>query len=476
MNEAKARRYAAILEIIILLSIANYYINKIILNNHIYEVSSNFNQSRQNPSTIFTAGLYGKSSKEVISGIMGQKTQGIFKQFLSFLTPIFSVYAIIFEKFKKSINGIRMMLRPIRDFFDATARRFYSIIQKFTIGITYSMHKMRNSMRRSMSGFNMMMHSLEHTRNSMQALVTSSPVKFAVKWGDRAQWVWEKGNKLGLFCFDKDTYIKLKSGEFIKIFSINVGDILEDGSEVIATQVFENKYSVYKYENIYVSGEHLVKENDNWVRVRDSKKGTPVYVKPPFLYCLSTSTGNIKIGNYLFKDYEGASGKFINKTINSVILNNLNENKDVDIDEIAYGPDYLENGFHEDTLVEMKGTSHKKIKDIKIGDMLSYYNKVLGKVTIGSRYVKFYKDHNDVLLTSNSKVFHHGVWKNIETLPDIEPEKDLVIGNAVNIVTDSNTLKVKSKSKTSYYRDYVEVCDKNVENEIENIVTRAANY
>ena len=122
MNEAKARRYAAILEIIILLSIAIYYINKIILNNHIYEVSSNFNQSRQNPSTIFTAGLYGKSSKEVISGIMGQKTQGIFKQFLSFLTPIFSVYSIIFNKFKKSINGIRMMLRPIRDFFDATAQ------------------------------------------------------------------------------------------------------------------------------------------------------------------------------------------------------------------------------------------------------------------------------------------------------------------------------------------------------------------
>ena len=90
MDEAKVKRYSAILEIIILLTIAIYYINKIIVSNHIEEVSKNFNNSRQNPATIITAGVYGKSSSEVMSGIMGQKTQGVFKSFLKFLNPIFS--------------------------------------------------------------------------------------------------------------------------------------------------------------------------------------------------------------------------------------------------------------------------------------------------------------------------------------------------------------------------------------------------
>ena len=84
MDEVFITRYAAYIEIIILVSIAISYINKLILDNHIYEESSNFQNSRQNPSKIVTAGLYGKSSSEVMTGVMGQKTEGIFKDFYRF--------------------------------------------------------------------------------------------------------------------------------------------------------------------------------------------------------------------------------------------------------------------------------------------------------------------------------------------------------------------------------------------------------
>ena len=83
---------------------------------------------------------------------------------------------------------------------------------------------------------------------------------------------------------------------------------------VITTHKFSNKYSVYKYDNIYVSGGHIVKENDSWVTVAESLKGTSVYVKPPLLYCLSTSTGEIKINDTIFKDFEGSTNKFINSS------------------------------------------------------------------------------------------------------------------------------------------------------------------
>ena len=144
--------------------------NKLLLDNHIADVSNNFNEHRQNPATIITAGLYGKSSRNVLSGIIGQKITATFKGFLKLFNPIFKMFAKMLSKFQGSINGIRGMLRPIRNYFNNTAKMFYDKIQKFTIGILYSMHKMRNSMRRSMSGFNIMMHTLEHTKNSMESI------------------------------------------------------------------------------------------------------------------------------------------------------------------------------------------------------------------------------------------------------------------------------------------------------------------
>ena len=53
-----------------------------------------------------TAGLYGKSSSEVMTGIMGQKTEGIFKKFLSFLNPIFGVFGRIFKIFQNPVQNV----------------------------------------------------------------------------------------------------------------------------------------------------------------------------------------------------------------------------------------------------------------------------------------------------------------------------------------------------------------------------------
>tara|TARA_Y100000389_G_scaffold143286_1_gene141500 strand:- start:8863 stop:10320 length:1458 start_codon:yes stop_codon:yes gene_type:complete len=484
MDEAKVKRYAAIIEIFILLSFAIYYVNKLIISNHIYEESENFYKNRQNPSKIVTAGLYGKSSNEVINGIMGQKTEGIFKKFLGFLNPIFGVFGRIFKIFQDQINGIRQMLRPIRDFFNATAQKFYALIQKFTIGIMYSMHKMRNSMRRSMSGFNILMHSLEHSKNSMQSMITSPPVRLSVKWLSRAQWVKKKAGRL--FCFDKDTYIKLHDGNYVKIYNIKVGDIIEDGSEVISTHKFSNTNTIYKYDSIYVSGNHLVKEDDTWVFVNKSKRGTPVFVKPQYLYCLSTTSGEIKIGNILFKDYEGSINKYVNKTINSLILMKLNStetntitnsgfNEDVDESDYAAELKYLENGFYPDTEIEMKGGYYKPIKDIKIGDTLSFYNKVIGIVKISNKFVHYYKDKNGIIVTSNTKVFDEGIWKNIEKIPDIEPQKNIDYTDAINLVTENSTLRINCGKKSKHYRDYLEFIDTELDTEIENLTLKNAN-
>ena len=473
METSKVKRYTAILEIVILLVGGVYIINKLLLDNHIEDVSNNFNEHRQNPATIITAGLYGKSSRNVLSGIIGQKITAIFKEFLKLFNPIFTMFAKMLSKFQGSINGIRGMLRPIRNYFNNTAKMFYDKIQKFTIGILYSMHKMRNSMRRSMSGFNIMMHTLEHTKNSMQSIVTSPPVELAVKFLSRAEWIADKGSDL--FCFDADTYIKLQDNSYKRISQIELGDILEDGGEVIAIQEFANKNTLYKYGHIYLSGGHIVKEDNIWTTVNKSRLGTEVYVSPPYLFCLSTTTGNIQIDGILFKDYEGTVSKFVNMTINSLILTKLNsptKDKKMVTGLYSYGPDYLENGFHPETFIEMATPTLKSIKNIKIGDILINNNKVIGKVRINPKYIKYYKDTHGTLVTTNTKVQHNGIWKNIEVLPDILPEIDMDDIVAHNIITESSTIQVNGNK---VYRDYIELQDEYIETQIEKLVLLSAN-
>ena len=171
MDKKKAKYIASIIELIILFILATYLISKSIGRYFIEEVKINYRQKRQNPNYAFLGGFFGKSPFEVFNGIVGQKVTILFKKFLSFLTPIFKVFKKIFSLFQHGINKIRNLLRPIRDFFKKAAEKFYKSISKYVIGTVYSLNKIRNSMRRTMSGFNLIFHTLEHSKNSLQSKV-----------------------------------------------------------------------------------------------------------------------------------------------------------------------------------------------------------------------------------------------------------------------------------------------------------------
>ena len=53
METSLAKKYAAILEILILISIAFYIINKAIINNYVDDVKSNFSEHREKPAMMF---------------------------------------------------------------------------------------------------------------------------------------------------------------------------------------------------------------------------------------------------------------------------------------------------------------------------------------------------------------------------------------------------------------------------------------
>ena len=112
---------------------------------------------------------------------------------------------------------------------------------------------------------------------------------------------------LGL-CFEENTLLKLKSGKFVKIKNINLGDILEDGSIVIEKHHFLNNEELYKYNGVvYVTGSHIVNEKDEWKTVKNSNNGIKTTICPEYVYCLSTDTAQLVINKTIFKDFNQIS-------------------------------------------------------------------------------------------------------------------------------------------------------------------------
>lgn len=127
------------------------------------------------------------------------------------------------------------------------------------------------------------------------------------------------GETLRTLCFSKNTEIKLKNGDSVKIADINLGDILENDAEVYGLLKLkgdnENPYyrlwsdKLKKY--ILVTGSHKICPNenrkddlDNYIEIKDHPHAKKTNVFDKTLYCLITSNHQIPIGEYTFWDWE----------------------------------------------------------------------------------------------------------------------------------------------------------------------------
>ena len=176
-------------------------------------------------------------------------------------------------------------------------------------------------------------------------------------------------------CFDKNTLITMNDGSVKRIIDVNVGDILEDNNSVTAKFKVETKGSdMYILNDIIVSNSHIVKHCENWLPVSDhpDSKKLEIY-EEPYLYCLNTSSKTITINSQIFTDWDEISEKDID-IISRKFKESIKERNDIH--------KFLDGGFTENTIIQLKDGSSKLIKDIKIGDILINTEYVYGLVEI----------------------------------------------------------------------------------------------
>ncbi len=465
MDKATVKRYAAYLEIFILFCLAGYILQSTLIKYLKRDYADEFSKHKDNPLSILFASQAGSSSNEVFNTIVTDKSEGVFSEYMSFLKPVFDIFNKLFGNLGASLNILRNTLSPMRNYFASVAAVYYKHIENFTIGLFYSMHKFRTLMNRTLSGFSLMYHTVEHTKNTLSSVAHSSQMKRIFNFGQDVIDVGDAVLGLGL-CFEENTLLKLKSGKFVKIRDINLGDILEDGSIVIEKHHFLNTEELYKYNGVYVTGSHIVNEKDEWKTVKNSKNGIKTTICPKYVYCISTDTARILINKTEFRDFNESVNEFLNNTVNSIILAGLNSGTKnlYDINTISYPNKYLGSGFHSDTLIEMNHPTLKSIKNIQIGDKLYGNNKVIGKVSLNSKFFKFYDDCT-AIVSSNTKINDNNIWKNIEMTDRKEVAYN---GECYNLLTEKGVIPVFNSKKI--YRDYAESSDSYTMEQIEELM------
>jgi hypothetical protein len=234
-------------------------------------------------------------------------------------------------------------------------------------------------------------------------------------------------------CFDKNTLIKMNNGEKKKIIDIEVGDILANNNKVTATfKVATEGSNMLKLcsgdnNNIIVSDSHLIKHDGKWIRMFEHPEAFKVKdYNEPYLYCLNTNNKNIIINGYEFSDWDEI------EDISQI--QNVYNDKNLNIRELADIHKILESGFDGSTIIEMNDKSCKKIKD---GIDIEQYKYNLGD------NCEFEGGPNFIVNAINNKCF--------STLSLDVPKKWLFKSRYLyHLLTDNNLVKINNATLYDY--------------------------
>tara|TARA_R110002033_G_scaffold152169_1_gene188858 strand:- start:436 stop:1773 length:1338 start_codon:yes stop_codon:yes gene_type:complete len=103
-------------------------------------------------------------------------------------------------------------------------------------------------------------------------------------------------------CFIKGTLITMADGTKKPVEQVDLGDEVAVGGKVFAVGRFLNT-ELYDYKGIKVSGSHMVNEDGDWMRVRDTKHGKSLGDDENTVYVFGSENRRILINDILFTDY-----------------------------------------------------------------------------------------------------------------------------------------------------------------------------
>jgi len=201
--------------------------------------------------------------------------------------------------FADTLNNIRVMISNIRTFLASISETIMNVFLNLIIEFQKIIIGMRDLINKVIGIMVVMMYVMDGSIKTMQSAWNGPPGQMVKSL---------TGN-----CFHPNTIVKLINGKLVKMKDLNLGDCLENGSIVnILMKINKDKTDkFYKFLNgsdgneILVTGTHLVKYNDEYILVEEHPEAiADKYVDTDYLSCIITNDHLIKLGKYIFYDWD----------------------------------------------------------------------------------------------------------------------------------------------------------------------------
>ena len=246
-------------------------------------------------------------------------------------------------------------------------------------------------------------------------------------------------------CFSKHTKLVLKNQILKNIDAVEIGDVLHDDSTVTGIMQLSSAHqSVYILHGVVVTGNHSVYHKEKgWISVEEHPDSSLLNeFTEPFVYCINTDKKTICLGNTIYADWDDLDEIDI-KDMKTTCVNVGLLPQNFTMKDIHY---YLDNGFHEESIVNLQYGARTTIKDINIGDVLMNGEKVVGKIKIDAKNIQgvYYFDINGIKIKCSKNI---NIREN--STENITKNTSFMNGNEItdvdylyNIVTDLGTLNI----------------------------------
>lgn len=213
----------------------------------------------------------------------------------------------------ESINSVRKFLDYLRTEVTGIIEKVFGVFLNIIIEFQRNVINIKDLFGKLVGILAAFIYLLNGSVMSMQSMWAGPPGQLVRKMG-----------KIKIpRCFDPDTLIQTKKGAYIRMEDLALGEILKDGSQVIAVMKISNLdknkrpiqpfYKINggeKNNDIYVSGSHLIYEPSKleFIQVNKSSRSIKTNKYSDYFCCLITSTHVISIGNHVFHDWEDNQG------------------------------------------------------------------------------------------------------------------------------------------------------------------------
>jgi len=229
---------------------------------------------------------------------MQTNLMGYLLQPITFITSSFSNLS---GTFMTEINSVREMFSSVRTFITNIIQKIYGIFLNIIIEFQKIIIGIRDLVGKLIGVLTALMYIIQGSEYTMESAWNGPPGQMVKALGS---------------CFHPETIVKLKNGNIQSMKELNLGDILENGSKVIAVMKIDNSDndSLYKLEgrgvnnsDIYVTGSHLVydKNKMKYIEVKNYSPAIKQDIeKTSWFSCLITDDHLIKLGQEQFWDWE----------------------------------------------------------------------------------------------------------------------------------------------------------------------------